>query len=173
MVKQFIEEWSGAIQAIVAIVSLLLAIILMSQKKRIGKLQKIITEIRNQNTIMTGRLDLERRATVVDRSPYFVIEADPVADGTTFTIDLRNIGIYAFNVTPEIKDEKPDYTVKVLNKKFAVKGDLKKIEVTMPVTQPNQEQFDFILKYESHFGKGEQRIIKRPGAKIKIIPPKD
>src|SRR5436190_8557273 len=155
-------------QGITAIASLILAIVAMLQTTKIKELGNIVDKLNKQNEIYEQELDVNKKTTILNRSPFLVLGSEGVSSGI-YTISLRNIGMLAYNLEVTIPDPNPNFEVLGF-RSFVNQNEEREFQIRL--FKPYVESFDFIVKYESYFGPGEQRVSKKDRERITVSPPK-
>jgi hypothetical protein len=164
------------VQALCAVVTIILAIAAIVQGNRIKELADIVKKLKRNNKVLTKRFDIESIVTRKDRMPIFVKEYPESSNSSQqwTRIFLKNIGIDAARIKIKEQVNEKEYLIKNIPESVKC-NDAWQIEIYFyNVETMNEPPIDFTISFESHFGiEHTQRIFKVPGDSVRIELPKD
>lgn len=157
------------VQAFAAIISLIVAICVLIQGKRIKELGDIVDQLKEQNVILNKRYQIEKDIAMMQLMPFFKYDHPDRYEGR-IVLHLHNVGLDASDI--QAKDVKSNHYSIEISKKTVASGEYFQIDLKFP--DGNVENIDFNVSAKSPLNKEvKQRVYKFPGNDIEVDGPTD
>ena len=164
---QNLPEW---VQAICAFATLILAIIIYFQGKKIKTLTDVVESLNHQVKIAQELLSFEIKSRINEAQPNFSTGMLNKSESNNYTLSLLNRGLRARNVHLE--------TISNINFLKKIKDDNSSIENNFGLqlnfkVKNTSEQFKFKIKFEDDYSNLFEQIITGFNDRVKITISKE
>lgn len=174
--KLILESIPVWIQAITGIGVFLIAVITFLQQSQIKTLTDVVAQLKDSNTIMKNRFEMERSISRKERMPIFIMTGASSSNRSQLyiRITLQNFGKDAFKVNCKDVQNQDKYRI-TISKDRVGRGHELQIEFKFDTAEiMNEPPIDFNLSFEDDTaGIFSQRIYKTIARDIQIDPPSD
>ena len=157
------------VQAFAAVVSLIIAICVLVQGKRIKELADIVDQLKEQNIILNKRYQIEKDIALMQLMPFFKYDHPDRHEGR-IVLHLHNVGLDASDI--QAKDIKSDHYTIEISRTIVASGQY--FQIDLKFADGNIENVDFNISAKSPLNKEvKQRVYKTIGNDIEVDGPTD